>query len=81
MKRDDQVYLEHVFRCFSKVGEYLEGVSYEAFWADEEKQDEVIRKIEVAREAAKRLSQELRNCYPQIPWRAIVGMRNKLINS
>lgn len=67
MKKDDQVYLEHVFRCFSKVAEYLEGVSYEAFWADEEKQDAVIRKIEVAREAAKRLSQELRNPIHKYP--------------
>ncbi|MCS7036722.1 MAG: DUF86 domain-containing protein [Saprospiraceae bacterium] len=81
MKKDDRVYLEHVIQCFSKVAEYLEGVSYEAFWADEEKQDAVIRKIEVAGEAARRLSRELRGNYPQIPWRAIAGMRDKLIHN
>lgn len=58
----------------------MEDISYEAFLADEEKQDAVIRKIEVAGEATKRLSQELRKKYGHIPWRAIAGMRDKLIH-
>jgi len=56
MKKDDLIYLDHILGSFSKVVLYIDNVRYEAFLADEEKQDAVIRKIEVAGEATKRLS-------------------------
>ncbi len=80
MKKDDRIYLDHILKSFSKVVGYLEDVGYEAFLSDEEKQDAVIRKIEVAGEATKRLSQDFRDRFYQIPWRAIAGMRDKLIH-
>lgn len=80
MKKDDRIYLEHILESFSKVGQYLKNVDYEAFLADEEKQDAIIRKIEIAGEATKRLSPEIRENFTQIPWRAIAGMRDKLIH-
>jgi len=55
MKKDDRIYLEHILESFTKVVRYVESVGYEAFMADEGKQDAVIRKIEVTGEAAKRL--------------------------
>lgn len=58
----------------------MSNVDYETFFLDEEKQDAVIRKIEIIGEAAKRLSQSLCNDHSYIPWRAITGMRDKLIH-
>ena len=58
----------------------MNNVSYERYLDDEEKQDAIIRKIEIAGEAAKRLSAELRKAHDHIPWRAIAGMRDKLIH-
>lgn len=58
----------------------MDGVSYEQFQTDEENQDAIIRKIEVAGEATKRLSSEFRKKYDHLPWRAIAGMRDKLIH-
>jgi len=41
----------------------------------------VVRAIEVVGEAASKLSEEFRAAHPGIPWRAIVGMRNRLIHA
>jgi len=43
-------------------------------------QDGVIRQIEIIGEATKRLSDEIREKYPHIPWKDIAGMRDKLIH-
>lgn len=80
MTKDDRIYLEHILHCFSKVTSYLKNVDYASFLADEEKQDAIIRNIEIAGEATKRLSLETREKFNQIPWRAIAGMRDKLIH-
>lgn len=69
MKKSDLIYLDHIFQSLSKAVEYLENVQYDDFLIDEEKQDALIRKIEVSGEATKRLSGELRQRFGQVPWR------------
>lgn len=78
--KNDSVYLEHIFEAMHKIAVYLSNTSQSQFIADEEKQDAVIRKIEIIGEATKKLSANLRNQYPHIPWKAIAGMRDKLIH-
>ncbi len=40
----------------------------------------MIRNIEIIGEATKKISSELKNNYPDIPWREMSGMRDKLIH-
>ena len=79
-KKDDIVYLKHILDAIRLIEEYLQTKNYNDFIKNRMLQDAVIREIEILGEAAKNLSNELKNKYPEIPWRRIAGMRNKLIH-
>jgi len=77
--KTDRMYLEHIAECIEKILRYSAD-GQQAFFDDERTQDAVIRNFEIIGEAVKRLSQEVRDTYPDIPWREIAGFRNVLIH-
>jgi len=79
MKRD-VLFIRHILDAIELIEEYLEGVDYEEFLNDRMLQDAVIRELEIIGEATKNLSNEFRDKHPEIPWRQMAGMRDKLIH-
>ncbi len=77
--KDDRLYLLHIRDALQRVTEYTLG-GREAFFADQRTQDAVIRNLEVMGEAAKSVSLATRERAPQIRWKDIAGMRDKLIH-
>jgi len=77
---DDIVYLKHILDAISRIGEYTKGVNYEDFMGNNLVQAGVMREIQIIGEATKRLSEKIREKYPDIPWKKIAGMRDKLIH-
>ena len=63
------------------IGQFIEGIDKEIFESDLMRQSAVIRQLEIIGEATKRLSQDFRAVYPQIPWRQMAGMRDILIHN
>ncbi len=80
MKKDDIVYLRHILDAISRIEEYIKGLNYDDFMDNNLVQDGVVRQIEIVGEATKRVSAEMREKYPNIPWRKMAGMRDKLIH-
>ena len=62
------------------VRSYMAGISREQFLANPEKQDAVLRRLEIIGEAAGRLSPETRALFPNLPFRAMRGMRNVIVH-
>jgi uncharacterized protein with HEPN domain len=56
--------------------EFVSGLSFEEFRNDRRTLYAVIRCIEIISEAARRLPPEVRERYPNLPWRAIMGTGN-----
>ena len=78
MKRD-LVYLRHIQDAIVKVESYT-SVGRDVFMTTTHWPDAVVRQLEIIGEAAKRISEESRSKYPDIPWRRMAGMRDVLIH-
>ena len=74
MSSDDAL-LHFIEECLDLLDEYSAGGA-DAFLAEHLVQDAVVRRMEILADAAGRLSDELKERHPEIPWRAIVGFRN-----
>jgi len=80
MKERDKVFVEHILESITLIQSYIEQFTKEDFFASREKQDAVIRRLEIIGEAVKNLSSELKQRCSGVPWRQIAGMRDVLIH-
>ncbi len=77
---NDAAYLKHIIEAIATIEEYLQGVDFEHFKNSKLLCDGVIRELEIIGEATRGLSQEYKNTKPNVPWKDITGMRDKLIH-
>lgn len=74
-------YLAHILNAVDRIERYLVGIDEATFFDNPEKQDAVIRNLEIIGEAAqsvRRRFPEFAATRPDIPWAGIYGMRNAL---
>ena len=78
--RSNNEILEDIREASRRIEIYTAEMTYGTFQNDIKTQDAVIRNLEVIGEATKNLSSELRNRYPNVPWKSMAGVRDRLIH-
>jgi uncharacterized protein with HEPN domain len=79
-KRQLEDYLQDILDAVAAIEQFTSGIEFEAFSRNLEKVFAVSRAIEIIGEAVKRIPETVRIQYPDIPWRDMAGMRDKLIH-
>lgn len=73
-------YLKDMINFAERVQHYTEGLDLLSFLADSRTYDATLRNLELIGEAATHIPDEICESHPEIPWREIIGARNRIIH-
>ncbi len=76
----DSDYLSDIIRCRERIVEKTQNRQLDEFLDTEDLHDIVVRQFTVIGEAARKLSDDAKGRYPEIPWHRVTGMRNRLVH-
>lgn len=79
--RDPRVDLERIVLCAERVLEYTDALTFEEFVADGLPYDATLRNLEIMGEAAKRVTDAVRERFADVPWRDLAGFRDRLAHA
>ena len=80
IRREYRDYVQDILDSIADIDTFIGEMDIESFEKDRKTLNAVVRSIEVIGEAAKNIPVRLRNKYPDIPWKKMAGMRDKLIH-
>lgn len=81
MRRVDfRVYVVDILDAIERIERYLSGLTFEEFLQDSRTVDAVVRNFAVIGEAAKHVPVAVRREHPEIAWKRMSGMRDKIIH-
>jgi len=78
--RDYTDYIKDIINSIDEIEEFTANMIFKSFVEDKKTVNAIIRSLEVLGEAAKKLPEEIRKKYPDVPWKRMAGMRDKLIH-
>jgi len=78
--KDSLIFIKHILESINNIENFTKNVERGKFLKDKEKQSAVIRQIEIIGEAAKNLPYSFTKNYSNIPWKEIIGTRDKMIH-
>ncbi|MCK4642905.1 DUF86 domain-containing protein [bacterium] len=78
--KDNIFFIRHIFESLELIEEFTKNFTREEFKKDEKTQAAVIEKIQIMGEAAKSVSEDLKDHYSDIPWKEMARTRDKLVH-
>ena len=79
--RDWHFYVGDMIGFCERVLDYTTGLDKAVFVASPMAYDATLRNLELIGEAAAQVPERVRDAHPEIPWRAIIGTRNRLAHA
>lgn len=80
MKEEFLDYIEDIIGAMNDVLSFVKDMEYDVFLRDKKTIYAVNRALEIIGEATKNIPASVKNRYPQIPWKKMAGMRDKVIH-
>lgn len=77
--KDDRIYIDHILECIDWITHYTAG-GKNVFFFDRKTQSATLRELQTLAESTQRLSNELKEAHPEVPWESISGFRNVLVH-
>jgi|SRR3989344_83583 len=81
MKRDLSLFLEDILVNINDIESFVGNLSRERLEINKLRTKAILRSLEVIGEAVKHIPSEIREKYPNIPWKDVAGMRDVLIHA
>jgi uncharacterized protein with HEPN domain len=78
--RDPKLYIKDIIDAMETLEKFIEGMDFEEFRGDDKTTSAAIRKFEIIGEAAKQMPDEIKQKHPDVPWKEMAGMRDRLIH-
>ncbi|MCK4911450.1 MAG: DUF86 domain-containing protein [Thermodesulfovibrionales bacterium] len=78
--RDFRLYLHDIAEAIQTIAKYTEGYDYEGFSSNPIVIDAVIRNFLVIGEAVRKVPKDIMDAHPDLPWKKMSDMRNKLVH-
>lgn len=77
----DEERLEHVIKHIAKIEKSLANISKDRYLEDDDKKDALDKNLAVIGEACNHLSEDVLSAHPEIPWKDIISLRNRLVHA
>ena len=79
-EKDVFIFLEHIIENIKDIESFSKNILKEDLNKNKEKLNAIVRSIEIIGEAAKNIPNSFKEKHTQIPWKVIIGTRDKLIH-
>lgn len=79
-KREWKLFAEDILESVELIKTYTASMNFDDFKNDRKTQDAVVRNFEIIGEAAKNIPGDIKNEYPYVDWKGILGLRNRIVH-
>jgi uncharacterized protein with HEPN domain len=77
-KRNWKLFVEDILESIGLIESYISNMNFDDFQKDRRTIDAVVRNLEIIGEASRSIPEEIKNNHPEIDWKGIIGLRNRI---